>query len=275
MGEEKMKQVDAYVDSVYHQVGGHNKEIEELKTEMKSHLLEAVYDLKLEGKTEQEAIEIAIERFGGEKEMRVIVGQLFQAQKLFAKWVLYTSVIFFLLTFIIFFSFSLNHQLNMNERNSIHTKISKLLGDSDVVSHEVQEEIKTLVKESGQISKVQIYNIKNIDDVFGYIEYSKPNFEYKQNIWVPKTRFIDLWRDGQGDSNWFIFFTYRSFDNLGTLALLVGIAAFYPLFSIWAIINAYHQKRLNAAWIIIFIIFNVIGYLLYYLIGKRINFQIK
>ena len=34
---------------------------------MKSHLIEAVHELKAKGKTEQEAIEIAINRFGGEK----------------------------------------------------------------------------------------------------------------------------------------------------------------------------------------------------------------
>lgn len=238
-----MKQVDAFVDSVYHNIGRNNNEVEELKAEMKSHLLEAVYDLKLEGKTEQEAIEIAIERFGGEKEMRVIVGQLFQAQKVFAKWVLKTSLITLLITIIIFCSFSLNHQINMNERNSIYTKISVLLGESDVVSQEMQEEIKSLVKETDQISKVQIYNIKNVEDEFGYMEYAKPNFEYKQDIWASETRFIDLWREGQGASNWFIYFTYRSMDNLGTLALLVGIAFSFPLFSIWVIINVFHRRN--------------------------------
>jgi len=37
-----MKQIEAYVDSVYHNVGGNNTEIQELKAEMKSHLMEAV-----------------------------------------------------------------------------------------------------------------------------------------------------------------------------------------------------------------------------------------
>ena len=41
---------------------------------------------------EEEAIEIAIERFGGEQEMRSVIGQLFKALKTFAKWVLYLAV---------------------------------------------------------------------------------------------------------------------------------------------------------------------------------------
>ena len=62
-----MKEIDVFIDSVYQNVGGNKKEIQDLKAEMKSHLIEAVHELKAEGKTEQEAIEIAINRFGGEK----------------------------------------------------------------------------------------------------------------------------------------------------------------------------------------------------------------
>lgn len=36
----------------------------------------AVHELMTEGKSEQEAIDIAIERFGGEREMRAIVSCL-------------------------------------------------------------------------------------------------------------------------------------------------------------------------------------------------------
>ncbi|MDV7767608.1 permease prefix domain 1-containing protein, partial [Peribacillus sp. CSMR9] len=96
-----MKEIEAFVDSVYQNVGGNKKEIQELKDEMKGHLLEAVHELKLEGKSEQEAIEISIERFGGEKEMRSIVGQLFKAQKVFAKRVLHIALTFFVLTTVV------------------------------------------------------------------------------------------------------------------------------------------------------------------------------
>lgn len=41
-----MKQIEVFVDEVYQGVGGNEKEIKDLKTEMKNHLLEAVYELK-------------------------------------------------------------------------------------------------------------------------------------------------------------------------------------------------------------------------------------
>ena len=49
-GEKNMKQIEAFVDSVYQNVGGNKKEIQELKAEMKGHLLEAVHELKIRRK---------------------------------------------------------------------------------------------------------------------------------------------------------------------------------------------------------------------------------
>lgn len=61
-----MKRIEEFVDSMYLNVEGNQQEIHELKAEMKNHLLEAVYELKAEGKTEQQAITMAIKRFGEE-----------------------------------------------------------------------------------------------------------------------------------------------------------------------------------------------------------------
>ncbi|WP_423251548.1 permease prefix domain 1-containing protein, partial [Priestia megaterium] len=52
-----MKKINQFVDSIYSDVSG--KEAEEMKEEMRTHLIETVEDLKLEGKSEKEAIEIA------------------------------------------------------------------------------------------------------------------------------------------------------------------------------------------------------------------------
>src|SRR3954447_21355412 len=119
-----MKQIEAFVDSVYQNVGGNKKEIQELKAEMKSHLLEAVHELKAEGKTEQEAIEIAIERFGGEKEMRSIVEQLFKVQKIFAKRVLYMAVAFLVLSLSVFGFLWQSQESNAREISVIATHIN-------------------------------------------------------------------------------------------------------------------------------------------------------
>src|SRR6478609_11486652 len=83
---------------MYLNVEGDQQEINELKAEMTNHLLEAVHELKAQGKTEQQAITIAIQRFGEEKEMRAVIGQLFEIQKIFAKRVLYIAIVCLILT---------------------------------------------------------------------------------------------------------------------------------------------------------------------------------
>ena len=137
-----MKQIEAFVDSVYQNVGGNKKEIKELKAEMKSHLLEAVHELKSEGKSEEEAINIAIERFGGEKEMRSVVGQLFKAQKIFAKWVLYLAVICFVTTVAVFGTIYSIEEQNANENSIVATNIFNVLEGKEAISEDMKREIK-------------------------------------------------------------------------------------------------------------------------------------
>jgi len=102
-----MKQIEVFVDSVYQNASGNKKEIKELKAEMRSHLLEAVHELKKEGKSEQEAVQLAIERFGGEQELRSEISQLYHKQKLFAKGVLLAA---FTVLIVSIFSFQFLYQ---------------------------------------------------------------------------------------------------------------------------------------------------------------------
>ncbi|WP_345240620.1 permease prefix domain 1-containing protein [Pontibacillus salipaludis] len=73
-----MKQVDEFVDSIYANVDGN--EAKELKEEMRAHLVETVAELKANGKTEQEAIDIAINRFGDQNQIKKGLFQLFKVQ---------------------------------------------------------------------------------------------------------------------------------------------------------------------------------------------------
>lgn len=73
-----MKHIDEFVNSIYDNVSG--KEAKDLKEEMRSHLLETVAELRSEGKTEQEAINIAIGRFGDEKQISKGLLSLFKEQ---------------------------------------------------------------------------------------------------------------------------------------------------------------------------------------------------
>lgn len=59
-----MREIDEYLKLLYKHLHGTDKEIEDLKEEMKNHLLETVHELESEGLSPRESVRIAIERFG-------------------------------------------------------------------------------------------------------------------------------------------------------------------------------------------------------------------
>lgn len=267
-----MKQIESYVDEVYHDVGGNKKEIEELKAEMKNHLIEAAHEFKAKGMSDQEAIAIAIERFGGKQEIRSIVGQLFKAQKVFAKWVLYLAIAVLLFTVTAFgFVWSIEEK-NSHENSIIATQISDVLGDSNTVTEEMKIKINSLIKDSDQVSKVEIYNVSNVANnnmVFDYVRDANPDYRYEQKVWNPKWLQADFFPYGNGDKRWYVEMETRHIGDLMAIILYPGIAIYLTLFTVWATVNAFHHKRLNIGWILVFALFNVFGYLIYYISGKR------
>lgn len=271
-----MKQIEVFVDYVYQNIGGNRKEILDLKAEMKSHLLEAVHELRAEGKTEQQAIEIAIERFGGENEMRSIVGQLFQAQKTFARWVLYLAITFLVLSSTVFGFIWATEEENSHENRIVATKISVILHNKETISDDMKTQIIDLVKRTNQISKIQIYSFRDFErsaesftSIFAYVEKTKPNFEYEKKVWAPRWLLVEFIPYGNGDSEWFVDMETGHLESFMILVLFIGVTVYAVLFTIWATINAYHHKRLNIGWIILFALFNVLGYLVYFFSGKR------
>ncbi|EPB9414018.1 permease prefix domain 1-containing protein [Clostridium perfringens] len=65
-----MREIDNYIDSLYKNIDGISKENKEIKENMRTHLIESVEELKLEGFSEKESIKIALERFGEINEIR-------------------------------------------------------------------------------------------------------------------------------------------------------------------------------------------------------------
>jgi len=264
-----MNKIEEFVDSVYHNFEGNKKEIIELKAEMKSHLLEAVHELRGEGKSEEVAIEIAIERFGGEQEIRTVLGQLFRAQKTFAKWVLYLAITILVLSSTVFGSMWAIGEQKSHENAVIASQIFDILENKKVITEDISKEIENLVQSTNQIIKVQIYNIQdvkhdaeNYTSIFEYVDNAVPNYELEKAAWAPGWIF-DIYPFGNGNSEWYISMEIRHMDILMIVVFLIGVAVYAVLFTIWATINAYHQKRLTIGWILIFALLNVVGYWIY------------
>lgn len=267
-----MKQIEVYVDEVYEGVGGNKKEIDELKAEMKSHLLEAVHELRSEGKSEKEAIDLAITRFGGEQEMRSIVGQLFKAQRIFAKWILYLAAAVLVISLTAFGYIAGIEEENASENSVVASEIFKIINNEGPMTEEMKGEVAALINETDQISEVKIYNVWNVgvNSVLSYVQKAEPDYQYQKSVWSPEWLQADFFPYGNGDGKqWYVEMETRHIGSLMGIILFSGMAVYATLFTIWATINAYHHKRLNVAWIIAFALFNVAGYLVYILIGKR------
>lgn len=267
-----MKRIEAFVDSMYLNVDGDKQEIEELKAEMKNHLFESVQELKEGGKTEQQAITIAIQRFGEEKEMRAVIGQLFEIQKIFAKRVLYIAIVCLILTISMGSFLWKIDDSTAQGLSETSTLISKELENKDVMTFSMKRKIETLVEDTNYISEVTIYNSKDIRSVSQnsgeyHWKSQNPDFQYQRTIWAPKWLGVDSSTSGNGNEQWFVLIESRSFDQLQVIIVFMGGAIYWTLFTIWAVINAYHQKRLHIKWILVFLLLNVLGYLIYYFTG--------
>jgi hypothetical protein len=268
-----VKRIEKFVDSMYLNVEGDQQEINELKAEMTNHLLEAVHELKAQGKTEQQAITIAIKRFGEEKEIRAVIGQLFEIQKVFAKRVLYIAVVCLIVTMSSFYFLWEVEESTAQGISDTRSLISYELKDKDVITRDMKRKIEALVEDTNYVSGVTIYKSKNVISRAGenYVEYNwksvQPDFQYQRTVWAPKWLGADFDTFENGDEQWVVSIDNRSFSRLEAVVLFVGMTIYWTLFTIWAIINAYHQKRLRIGWVFIFVFFNILGYLIYYFTG--------
>jgi hypothetical protein len=267
-----LKQIDVFVDSIYTNVGGDKGEIQELKREMKNHLLEAVSDLKSEGKTEEEAIKIAIQRFGEEQEMRSTIAQIFKAQKHFTKWILYIAIVVLLLSASTFGYILQKSVANNRQLSDIGTQVGLILKNKTVITKDMKYQIKLIADSKNYIKDVKIYNVRginnnNTNEYFRYVDNAKPDYQYTSEIWAPKFLY-HIYPNGNGDNQWYVQIDYKDLSGFVSLFLVGGVTIYWTLFSIWAIVNAYHRKRLTVGWIFAFVLLNVLGYLIYLLLGK-------
>ncbi|MGG0848508.1 permease prefix domain 1-containing protein [Peribacillus simplex] len=154
-----MNQIEEYVHSVYRNVDGDKEEIEELKQEMRSHLLEAVYELKENGVSEEEANRIAIENFGDKKHIIKGLSEFFNVQKRFARYILLFSLVSLVLGAIIFVNTSLEIYNFKEERSIIMNDVLTIVGDDDVISDSKKEDIQTLFDEhKDHLNYLAIFN---------------------------------------------------------------------------------------------------------------------
>ena len=100
-------------------------------------------------------------------------------------------------------------------------------------------------------------------------KHEEPDFSFREK---PIFNFFLNYRaDGTINDKWDVMVESKSYALAGYFLLNLSVCVFWVLFAIWAIINAYHHRRLNTGWVLAFALLNVVGYLIYVLVGKKVQ----
>jgi hypothetical protein len=251
-----MKRIDEYVNSVYAHIDGN--EAKELKEEMRVHLLEAVEELKAEGKLEEEAVSVALERFGDERMLKGRVAEYFQVPYIFSVNLLRTAIVFAITALLIGGLFAFNWlRQNDQEERVMQSALSVLKAN-----HEISEADKKLIVEYSSSEAPQIKTLEirpysaDVKDKEGFTYHNPKPFKH-----------IMYWNGmaGRAASNgtWVVDIGYEHFELAWINAIVVCLVVYWVLFAIWAMIQAYRNRRLHVLWLVAFSLFNVPAYIIY------------
>lgn len=213
-----MKQIEEYVNSVYRNVDGNQKEINELKEEMKSHLIESVHELKLKGKSEDEAIRIAINNFGDTKQITKGLSEFFNVHKRFSRYILWSSILsLFVGIFLIFNTLHKVSDFN-KEKKSVPQEILGILGTSNEITKERKEEILDVFDEHrDHLRTLAIFKRKEYKEI--QVWSTKYNVRDKPlNVYPIDYKYATTIIGGQGEVPNYKDITMSEYD-LGTIAM--------------------------------------------------------
>lgn len=263
-----MEKLDEYVNSVCKNLEGNNDEIIIMKQEMKNHLLQSVEELESQGKSQEESINIAIERFG---EVTLIKDQLkgiYKTKKIISKKVCIIALTFMIVGIIALLSkeiFIYNSnkvcsqllddvQYFTLKDNGLSEKNLKILYNNNKAKYRFyNKDLKYIAVYKYPVNydgKIDSGTYKNAECVYpsvdelntilsknGYIANASTStgFLTDNNKWfisihylVPRMQWVD-------------FVVYTLLHPLGIICIILSIAPFI----ISTLINIYHRKKIN------------------------------
>ncbi|OZM58641.1 hypothetical protein CIB95_03475 [Lottiidibacillus patelloidae] len=152
-----MKQVNEFVDYIYADVN--EKDATDLKEEMRVHLMESIAELQAEGKSEQEAIHIAFERFGDKKQITRGLFSLFKIHNnlilnIFKASIL--SLIIGITTLLGLIWTENNFENNFERIDQAARNVSQIMEDSNF-SDEKKSQILSMVEGIKEIESFALY----------------------------------------------------------------------------------------------------------------------
>ncbi|MFD1178414.1 permease prefix domain 1-containing protein [Paenibacillus puldeungensis] len=294
---ETNQKIEVYIGQLCHGMVGTSNEINEFRDEMTSNLLSSVEELVGQGETEEQAVRIAIDRFGELRSVKEELKQIYKIRHSFSVGILtmaLTLLVLAVLSFGVFIGIWDEWLCDKYAKDAYHlVKKEIAVSTNETVSKNLDNKIAKWVKGhwgvngvavvayDGAESKVQIpskvmyavdkdteqylmhwANLVPDDSTFTGISKKSTFF-----MWEYVNSYGHHPNSGDYDPKEYPFivhiamnyFNYTFFYSFGYCTL----AGYWLMFALWASMNVYYDGRGKVHWIIIFAALNIVGYLFY------------
>lgn len=247
--------IDEYVNQLYRSADPDLPETKELKDETRQHLEETVAELVFAGYSEEAAMKIAINRFGGEEQSQALIHELQLIQKLFAKRILRAGIIVLIFSLLAGISGFVARDISSPFERSIPYQLGEAWRATDSAP------LKTVVEEEWMVTGARIYSLSNNQVT---LEQS-----YGDNVPSVFRPFISSLTNGTPDEGWEVELDVIDTVVLGLTLALLGLSAAHVLFAIWIIIQRHRTDRLSRTTTVLSIVIPALSILLYFVTKKR------
>lgn len=269
-----MREIEKYIKQLCKDVYLDPKEVEEFKAEIRNHLSDTVKELQQQGNSEGKSIELALRRFGEEKQINVELRKVYKFQRKFKKSMMVVSMFTLVLSLIFFISYMFLEQRNFSDFDGMqfdfHNQIEKkILADQGITN----EEIETIFHKYERILR-HVYIIKtennSLDTEYLYpTDTSRKDLDIQPYITYP----INM---ENSNTRWEVQIAlsraalFSPVPNIVFIISIICFVTYWVLFGLWNTMNAYRTNRLNILWTILFFSLNIFAYFLF-----KLEYRIK
>lgn len=262
-----MGKLDDYIDLVCKDLKGNDEELTIMKQEMKNHLLQSVEELKLQGKSQEDSINIAIDRFGEVDILKNQLKEVYNVEKNFSKKIFNIALALLLMGIIALISQIYINYNSQNIGSKLLYSVEDMIKNDNTVSNKV---LKTLFDDNSGKFKFNNKELKYIavfkypKDYNGntdttslkYAEYIYPSIEELNNNLEKSGYIANAYSDKDylSDNKWHISIGYITPKAQGVeyavntalkVFTIICIVSGLILFSISVLISIYHKKRVS------------------------------
>ncbi|KQO08474.1 permease prefix domain 1-containing protein [Paenibacillus sp. Leaf72] len=269
-----MKQVDVFIDELYQNVRD-TAHVRELKEEMRVHLLESIGELQSQGLSLEESIRTAFEKFGDVDKLKKELTENDVIRRTRASRFLALIVILGVLGSAILLLYSMwNDNISQNKVNQVFDEVKIFANSDKEMSEELLADILTnnasisaigfkrvpAGKASLEYPYEYIYPASTPIDSYGEFANSSPN-----GIWFTNNYKYSLQAQGKNShADIAVDVMLWKFSDKFYLVGCGLLILYWLLFIVWATTNLYvNHTQKKWKWLVIFTLFNVIGYWLY------------